>query len=390
MTVLPLHSLSPAAVEDALISRGVDPAHAAASARGMQSVTVVIDDLATEHRDLVLAETGRHGVQCLTGDRWALLTGSAAALAGLVLPERTALPRSLAERLAGLVAAAFEPPDAWVMGRGRIPLDRPIIVGILNVTPDSFSDGGRFLDPDAALRHAESLLAAGADVLDVGAESTRPGSEGPMPVDDEWRRLAPVLDALGARYPEVPLSVDTVKAETARRALDTGAWAVNDVSGLRLDPGLADVCAAYDAGLVLMHSRGAFGEMASYRHATYGHVVVDVVRELMERAAVAQAAGLDRHRVVLDPGLGFAKTPAQNLATLRDLPSVAGLGYPVMVGPSRKRFLGAVTGREAFDRDLATAAACVTAYLGGARLFRVHAVAPTREALAVVHAVRSA
>ncbi|MDH3290041.1 MAG: dihydropteroate synthase [Gemmatimonadota bacterium] len=390
MTVLPLQSLSPAAVEDALIRRGVDQGHAAASARGMRSVTVVIDDLSTEQRDLVLAEARRHGVECLTGERWALLTGGAAALAGLVHPDRTRMPLALAERLAALVAATFDPPEAWVMGRGRISLDRPVIAGILNVTPDSFSDGGRFLDPDAALRHAESLIAMGADLLDVGAESTRPGSVGPVPVEEEWHRLAPVLRALEARFPEVPLSVDTVKAETARRALDSGAWAINDVSGLRLDPTVADVCAAHDAGLVLMHSRGAFDEMASYAHASYGHVVAEVVRELTGGAAVAEAAGLDRSRIVLDPGLGFAKTPEQNFEVLRDLPSVAGLGYPVMVGPSRKRFLGTIMGRETLDRDLATAAACVTAYLGGARLFRVHAVAPTLESLAVAYAVRSA
>jgi dihydropteroate synthase len=211
-----------------------------------------------------------------------------------------------------------------------------------------------------------------------------------MPVEEEWRRLAPVLGALEVRYPAVPVSVDTVKAETARRALDTGAWAINDVSGLRLDPAVADVCAAHDAGLILMHSRGSFAELASYAHASYGHVVAEVARELMNSAAAAAAAGLDRRRIVLDPGLGFAKTPEQNLELLRDLPSVAGLGYPVMVGPSRKRFLAVIDGREVLDRDLATAAACVTAYLGGAGLFRVHAVAPTRESLAVAHAVRSA
>lgn len=356
----------------------------------MRPISIVIDDLAADQRDLVLAEARRHGVECLTGERWALVTGSAAAMAGLVQPERSVLPVTLAERLAAFVAAAFEPADAWVMGRGRIPLDRPVMAGILNVTPDSFSDGGRFLDPDAALRHAESLLAAGADLLDVGAESTRPGSTGPMPVEEEWRRLAPVLGALEVRFPAVPVSVDTVKAETARRALDTGAWAINDVSGLRLDPAVADVCAAHDAGLILMHSRGSFAELASYTHASYGHVVAEVARELMNSAAAAEAAGLDRRRVVLDPGLGFAKMPEHNLELLRDLPSVAGLGYPVMVGPSRKRFLGVIDGRDVLDRDLATAAACVTAYLGGAGLFRVHAVAPTRESLAVAHAVRSA
>jgi dihydropteroate synthase len=275
------------------------------------------------------------------------------------------------------------------MTRGAMPLEQPVVVGILNITPNSFSDGGRFLDPAAALQQATLLLEQGADMLDLGAESTRPGRPEPVAPAEEWRRLEPVLRGLAERDPGVPLSVDTVKAETASRALAAGAWAVNDVSGLRLDPEIADVCAEHGAGLVLMHSRGSLSELAGYNHASYGRVVDEVVRELERALEVAGNRGVGAVRVVLDPGLGFAKRPDHNYEVLRDLPALVALGHPVMVGPSRKRFLGAVTGRDAPDRDAATATACAAAYLGGASLFRVHAVAPVREALAIAHAIRS-
>ncbi|GIW51338.1 MAG: dihydropteroate synthase [Gemmatimonadales bacterium] len=281
------------------------------------------------------------------------------------------------------------PADIWQVGRGSIPLDPPVVVGILNVTPDSFSDGGAYLDPSAALRQAERLLEAGAGMIDVGAESTRPGAV-PVPEEEEWRRLEPVLHALVERYPSVPVSVDTVKASTARRALEAGAWVINDVSGLRLDPRIADVCAEYGAGLVLMHSRGGVGEMASYRYAEYTDLESEVVRELDLAIRTAEDRGVPRARIVVDPGLGFSKTPEQTLRMLRRIDVLAVLGCPIMVGPSRKRFLGAVTGKEVGQRDLATAAACVLAYWLGASLFRVHSVEPTLEALAVARAVRRA
>jgi len=227
-------------------------------------------------------------------------------------------------------------------------------------------------------------------MLDVGAESTRPGRTAPLDPEEEWRRLAPVLEAVASRFPTVPVSVDTVRSVTARRALAAGAWAINDVSGLRHDPEVAAACAERGAGLVLMHSRGDVSALADYGHARYGHVAAEVVHELRAAVRVAQQHGVTTDRIVLDPGLGFGKTPEHSLQVLRDLPMVAALGFPVMVGPSRKRFLGAVTGRDVDQRDPATAAACVTAYLGGAMLFRVHAVTPTRDALAVAHAVRSA
>ncbi len=276
------------------------------------------------------------------------------------------------------------------MGRGSISLDRPIIVGILNTTPDSFSDGGRYLDVRAAVRHAAALLEAGADMIDVGAQSTRPGQPEPVDAGEEWHRLAPVLHTLARDYPDVPVSVDTVRAVTAQRALDAGAWAVNDVSGLRLDPEIARVCADQDAGLILMHSRGTVRDMATYDHAVYDNVTAETVRELQQAIAAANHGGVERRRLVVDPGLGFAKRTEHSYQILRDLPAVVALGCPVMVGPSRKRFLGAVTGRNVHERDQATAAACATAYLAGATLFRVHAVGPTCDALAVAHAVRSA
>jgi len=277
-----------------------------------------------------------------------------------------------------------------VLGRGVLSLDRPRVVGIVNVTPDSFSDGGRFLDPTQAVHHASALIEAGADMLDLGAESTRPGRPEAVPADEEWARLGPVLEGVVREHPEVPLSVDTTKAETARRALGAGAWVINDVSGLRFDPAMAATCAEHKAGLVLMHSRGSLTDMASYDHATYGDLVLDVRRELAAAARRADAGGVSPERIVVDPGLGFAKTPEQNLQLLRELAALTVLGFPIMVGPSRKRFLGEVTGRDVQGRDLATAAACVCAYLGGASLFRVHAVEPTREALTVAHAVWSA
>jgi dihydropteroate synthase len=279
------------------------------------------------------------------------------------------------------------PGTVWQTGRGAVSLERPVIAGVLNLTPDSFSDGGRYDEPGRALEHVATLLEDGATMLDVGAESTGPGSRVPVPVDEEWRRLDPVLRGIVRSFPAVPLSVDTVKAATARRALDAGAWIINDVSGLRLDPAIAEICAAGDAGLILMHSRGTVSTMATYEHAHYRDVAAEVEAELTAQLAAARERGVPAERIVLDPGLGFSKTPEQTFAVLRAVPALAALGHPVMLGPSRKRFLGAVTGREATQRDVATAATCALGWLLGARLFRVHAPGPARDALAVAHAV---
>lgn len=268
---------------------------------------------------------------------------------------------------------------AWRTARGAIPLDRPVVAGILNITPDSFSDGARFLAPADALRQADLLLADGADLLDLGAESTRPGAS-PVDTEEEWRRLEPVLAAL-ARLERVPLTVDTVKGEIARRALEAGAWAVNDVSGLRVDPSIGVHCARAGAGVILMHSRGGVADMATYEHAQYEDVVAEVATELSEAVARAEASGVAREAIVLDPGLGFAKQPEHNYLLLAHLERIVERGFPVMVGPSRKRFLARTPDQPASDRDGATAAACAAAYERGARLFRVHNVALTRTIL---------
>lgn len=275
----------------------------------------------------------------------------------------------------------------WKTARGIIPLDRPLVAGILNVTPDSFSDGGRYLDPAAALAHAGALLAQGADLLDIGAESTRPGRPQPVPEEEEWRRLAPVLEAVVGEFPDTPISVDTVKSGTARRALGAGAHIINDVSGLRADGQLAAVCAGSGAGLILMHSRGSVTDMATYEHAIYHDVVAEVSAELSQAVAAARRGGVAPECLVLDPGLGFSKEPAHNYTVLNRLEKIVALGFPVMVGPSRKRFLTLATDRPVADRDPATAAACVAAYCRGAMLFRVHNAGLAREALAVAHAI---
>ncbi len=389
MTLTPLASRSPGAVRAALVRRGMEEHRAAAVVQGLHPVALIFDALTPDSRDAVAECARQQGLECVAGDDWALLAGSAARLAGMARTGSVPLPRPLVDELGQYLRGVVEPPEQWVTARGSVGFDRPVIVGILNVTPDSFSDGGRYLSPDAALRHADAMLEAGADMIDVGAESTRPGSPDPVPAAEEWRRLAPVVAELARMHPQLPLSVDTVKSETAQCALDAGAWAINDVSGLRLDPRIADVCAARGAGLILMHSRGSFSEMASYDHVVYGDVTAETVRELAVAVELAELHGMRRDQLVLDPGLGFSKKPEQNYEVLGGLQAVASLSLPVMVGPSRKRFLAAVTGDGVSHRDVATAAACVVAYLLGASMFRVHDVSLVRGALAVVHAVRS-
>jgi dihydropteroate synthase len=276
--------------------------------------------------------------------------------------------------------------DAWLQDPDR----RPLVMGVLNVTPDSFSDGGSFLDPAAAAARARAMAAEGADLIDVGGESTRPGATRVSP-DDEVGRVVPVVRALRHEWPHVPICVDTVKLEVAHAALDAGAAVINDVSGLRLDGGLAREIAAADAGVVLMHSRGDVDGMASYELAEYGaDPVADVFRELAASVGRARASGIGDEAIVIDPGLGFAKRTEHSLALLVQLERFAHLGFPILVGPSRKRFVGeAVAPALPVEQRLeGTIAACVIALLHGAILFRVHDVAPVRRALDFAHAVQ--
>jgi len=262
--------------------------------------------------------------------------------------------------------------------RGRVlALDRPRLMGIVNLTPDSFSDGGRFLEVEAALEHARRLLAEGADLLDLGAESTRPGAE-PVPLEEERRRLLPVLEAvlaLGA-----PVSVDTRKPEVAEEALRLGAHMINDTSGLA-DPRVAEVAARYGAPLVVMHTPDP-DPRRMMEAARYLDVVAEVRAFLLKRARRAERLGV--RQVILDPGFGFGKRKEHNLALLARLSELAGLGYPLLAGLSRKRTIGELTGvEEPADRVCGSVAAHLAAALRGARILRVHDVAAHREALAV-------
>jgi dihydropteroate synthase len=262
-------------------------------------------------------------------------------------------------------------------------------MGILNVTPDSFSDGGRFFSLDAAVEQAKRLRHEGADIIDVGGESTRPQGARPIDADEEGRRVLPVIRAIIELVSDVVASVDTVKAEVARAALDAGASIVNDVSAFRLDPAMGEICASAGAGVVLMHSRGTVSDMGTYAHAHYEDVVRDVLAELRARVTVAKAAGVEAKRIALDPGIGFAKRGEHSLDMLAALPELSALGYPIVVGASRKRFLGEIAGVTVpSERVYATVGANVAALERGARIFRVHDVAANRQALDVAWAIQ--
>jgi dihydropteroate synthase len=262
-------------------------------------------------------------------------------------------------------------------------------MGILNVTPDSFSDGGRFFSVDDAVARAETILSEGGDIIDVGGESTRPQGATPVDVAEERRRVLPVVGAIVQRFPEAIVSVDTVKSGVAEGGLAEGAAIVNDVSAFRLDSRMADVCARAGAGVILMHSRGGVSDMGTFAHADYGgDVVGEVLDELASRVEEAGRAGVRREAIALDPGIGFAKRTEHSLAVLAGLRRIVDTGFPVLVGVSRKRVIGAITNvRDPEQRLYGTIGANVMALAAGARIFRVHDVAAARQALDVAWAI---
>jgi dihydropteroate synthase len=256
-----------------------------------------------------------------------------------------------------------------------VDLPERAVMGVVNVTPDSFSYGGRFLDPAAAIAHARALVAAGANVLDIGGESTRPGAE-PVSAAEELRRVIPVIEALAADA-DVPLSIDTSKADVAAAALAAGACIVNDVTAARHDPAILDIVAAADAALVVMHMQGEPRTMQDAPH--YDDVAAEVIAFLAARLDAARGAGIRADALLADPGIGFGKTAAHNLELLARLPELVGaLNAPILVGASRKGFLGMLTAAaEPADRDDATLATTMWSFTNGARVVRVHDVAST-------------
>lgn len=268
-------------------------------------------------------------------------------------------------------------------GRFRLALQRPLVMGIVNLTPDSFSGDGVGSDVERAIAHAHAQVEAGADILDLGAESTRPGAP-PVAADDELRRLLPLLRAL--RDVGVPLSIDTMKAEVMRAALAEGADMINDIAALQA-PGAVDAVAASPAAVCLMHMQGEPRTMQA--NPQYGDVVAEVGAFLGQRADVCLAAGIARQRIVLDPGFGFGKTLEHNLALLRGLGGLKACGFPLLAGLSRKSMLGAISGKPVNQRTAASVAAALLAAERGAAILRVHDVAATCDALAVLNALGS-
>jgi dihydropteroate synthase len=273
---------------------------------------------------------------------------------------------------------------------GRAPLElagRTLIMGIINVTPDSFADGGLRLDTARAVADGLQMISDGVHILDIGGESTRPGAE-PVTAEEELRRVLPVVEAL-ARDRRVAVSIDTYKAEVAREAIAKGATIVNDVSGLQYDAGLAAVVAASGAAIVLMHNRGRSRDM--YREAVYDDVVGEIVQELEAAIGRAVAAGIPRESVIVDPGLGFAKRAEHTWESIAGLGRLAALDCPILVGPSRKSFLTSATGdRPPSERDWGTAAAVTASVLGGAHIVRVHGVREMADVVRVADRLRAA
>ncbi|QEM68083.1 dihydropteroate synthase [Geobacter sp. FeAm09] len=289
----------------------------------------------------------------------------------------------LAGELSALLANVSLPPKTWKTAHRELVLDRPLIMGILNATPDSFSDGGSFLDPHKAVERALEMEAEGADIIDIGGESTRPGAP-EVPAAEELRRIAPIIELLAGRLSR-PISVDTWKSEVARGALAAGAEIINDISGFSFDPAMAPLAAESGAGVALQHTRGTPDRMQT--RTDYADLLGEVIAGLRCSVECAVAAGVERGRIVIDPGIGFAKDTAGNLEILRRLREFASLGLPLLVGTSRKAFIGKTLGRETGERMVGTAATVALAIANGAAVVRVHDVREMRDAADMAHAI---
>ncbi|MHB2007051.1 MAG: dihydropteroate synthase [Acidobacteriaceae bacterium] len=293
------------------------------------------------------------------------------------------------------MAVAPRPNFRWALPKRSLLLgERTLLVGVVNVTPDSFSDGGKFLSATSAVDHALKLLDEGADILDIGGESTRPGTRPPVSTQEELDRVLPAMEGILQKRPETVLSIDTYKAETARAAARAGAQIVNDVSGFLWDPAMAAACAEMRCGVILMHTRGRSQEWSTQPPLPREEVAPLVLRELKQRAEAAIAAGIEPAAIVLDPGFGFGKALGENYPLLARFDELHTLGHPLLAGVSRKAFLGRalaqIYGHEVptDQRGNATLAAITAAVLAGAHLVRVHDVKAAREAVAIADVIR--
>jgi len=306
------------------------------------------------------------------------------ALCGKLAPQPFGLP-ALAAELIQVLTFATQRPRFWRTSQRDLTLERPLIMGILNVTPDSFSDGNLFSDPQRAIERALEMVAEGADIIDIGGESTRPGAA-PVSTEDELKRVIPVITALAGRS-TCPISVDTRKSPVARAAMDAGAAIINDISGLTFDPQMAAVAARTGAGVVLMHSRGTPQSMQ--QDTDYADLVGEITHSLRQSLALAGEAAIEQERIAVDPGIGFAKTAAQNLEILRRLREFTCIGLPLLAGTSRKSFIGKVLNRETDRRTHGTAATVALAVHSGADILRVHDVREMRDVADMAHAIKT-
>lgn len=332
------------------------------------------------------AAVARGTVACSINETDAILIGTDKQLLQLCVKLKAqpfGLP-ALAAELDALLANIKHPPKRWLTSRREFSLDRPLIMGILNLTPDSFSDGGRYIDPERAVEHALLMEAEGADIIDVGGESTRPGAP-LIQAAEESARIIPVIEQLSQKL-SCAISVDTWKSVVADRALSAGAEIINDISGFNFDPKMAGIVAGSGAAAVLMHTRGTPDEMQ--KNTGYADLMSDVMKGLQGSVSQALQAGVERERIAIDPGIGFGKSAAGNLEVLRRLRELAGMGFPILSGTSRKSFIGKILKREsASERLFGTAATVALSVANGAQILRVHDVRAMRDVADMSHAI---
>ncbi len=332
---------------------------------------------AAVHRDIISGRPENSQVYIIIDER------KAGELPGRFSGQPFGLPR-LGEEVQRLASAYCSPPERVSLGEGHLSLlDPPLVMGILNITPDSFSDGGIYLEPGEAMERALAMVEEGADIIDIGGESSRPGASDPG-IEEEIRRVKPVIEKLHGRI-EVPISIDTRKSEVARLAMDCGARIINDISGLRDDPAMAAVAAEYGAAVIVMHMRGTPSSMQDNPY--YEDVIGEIIGWFRERTARIMEQGVEKEKIIIDPGIGFGKRLEDNLDIIRELSSFRELGFPVMIGYSRKSFLGMITGRDPEYRVSGGLAALGRSIREGAQLVRVHDVRETRDFIKVFKAI---
>jgi dihydropteroate synthase len=378
---------------------GSDKAGVAIMARKMVPVAISVENLQARAANILKQVMLSRGGDCATPRDLLLLDGREPVRVIVIGNERQLKDaiRNLSVQPFGLKALSGElkklVKDRLAPGAGRRTVragdftlelgGRTLIMGILNITPDSFSDGGRHLDIEDAGAHALAMAEAGADIIDIGGESTRPGAD-PVRVEEEERRTIPLIESL-AGHLKVPISIDTCKASIAGKALDAGASIVNDVSALRMDPDMAPLIAGREVPVILMHMQGVPRSMQE--NPVYEDVVADIARFLRGRAHYALENGIEPERILLDPGIGFGKTVEHNLEIIRRLDELSSMGYPLVLGTSRKRFIGSITGREVGERLMGTAASVAFAIARGVDIVRVHDVPEMMEVVKVADAI---